>query len=153
MYVSIFEIDLVEVLNLDRSMSVGEIETVLDNLSKETYFRFLFEELPKIINKEDYDEISQRNKTGDDMDKLMEELNTRWPDLQIEFRLQQISSKIKKEFILNYLNEMKKDYQDRSLHLNIDKLISEIKKDQIDKDLCWKIKDVIGKQVDKINKK
>ena len=101
MYVSIFEIDLVEVLNLDRSMSVGEIETVLDNLSKETYFRFLFEELPKIINKEDYDEISQRNKTGDDMDKLMEELNTRWPDLQIEFRLQQISSKIKKEFILN----------------------------------------------------
>lgn len=153
MYVSIFEIDLVEVLNLDRSMSVGEIETVLDNLSKETYFRFLFEELPKLINKEDYDEISQRNKTGDDMDKLMEELNTRWPDLQIEFRLQQISSKIKKEFILNYLSEMKNDYQDRSLHLNIDKLISEIKKDQIDKDLCWKIKDVIGKQVDKINKK
>jgi hypothetical protein len=153
MYVSIFEIDLVEVLNLNRSMSVGEIETVLDNLSKETYFRFLFEELPKLINKEDYDEISQRNKTGDDMDKLMEELNTRWPDLQIEFRLQQISSKIKKEFILNYLSEMKNDYQDRSLHLNIDKLISEIKKDQIDKDLCWKIKDVIGKQVDKINKK
>lgn len=153
MYVSIFEIDLVEVLNLDRSMSVGEIETVLDNLSKETYFRFLFEELPKLINKEDYDEISQRNKTGDDMDKLMEELNTRWPDLHIEFRLQQISSKIKKEFILNYLDEMKKDYQDRSLHLNIDKLISEIKKDQIDKDICWKIKDVIGKQVDKINKK
>lgn len=153
MYVSIFEIDLVEVLNLNRSMSVGEIETVLDNLSKETYFRFLFEELPKLINKEDYDEISQRNKTGDDMDKLMEELNTRWPDFHIEFRLQQISSKIKKEFILNYLDEMKKDYQDRSLHLNIDKLISEIKKDQIDKDICWKIKDVIGKQVDKINKK
>jgi hypothetical protein len=153
MYVSIFEIDLVEVLNLNRSMSVGEIETVLDNLSKETYFRFLFEELPKLINKEDYDEISQRNKTGDDMDKLMEELNTRWPDLQIEFRLQQISSKIKKEFILNYLSEMKNDYQDRSLHLNIDKLISEIKKDQIDKDICWNIKDVIGKQVDKINKK
>ena len=153
MYVSIFEIDLVEVLNLHKSMSVGEIEAILDHLSKETYFRFLFEELPKLIKKQDYDDISQRNKTGDDMDKLMEELNTRWPDLHAEFRLQQISSNIKREFILNYLDEMKKDYQDRSLHLNIDKLISEIKKDQIDKDLCWKIKDVIGKQVDKINKK
>lgn len=153
MYVSISEIDLVEVLNLNRSMSVGEIEAILDHLSKETYFRFLFEELPKLIKKKDFDEIALKYKTSEDMDKLMEELITRWPDLHIEFRLQQISSKIKREFILNYLDEMKKDYQDRSLHLNIDKLISELKKDQIDKDLCWKIKNIIGKLINKINKK
>jgi len=153
MYVSMFEIDLVEILDLNKSMPVGEIETVLDNLSKETYFRFLFEELPKLIDKKDYDGISQRHKTSDDMDKLMDELNTRWPDLHIEFRLQQISSKIKREFIVNYLEEMKKEYEDKSLQTNIGKLITEIKKEQINKSLCYSLKDEIGKKINKINKK
>ena len=49
MFVSISKIDLVEILNLDKSMSVGEIDIILENLSKETYFRFLFEELPKLL--------------------------------------------------------------------------------------------------------
>lgn len=152
MYVSISEIDLVEILNLDKSMSVGEIEIILDNLSKETYFRFLFEELPKLIDKKDYDEISERYKTNDDMDELMDELVDRFPLLHIEFRLQQLSDMIKKEFIINYLNEMKKDYKD-SLYLDIDKLTAEIQKDQINKDLCWNLKEEIGKKINIINKK
>lgn len=152
MYVSISEIDLVEVLNLDKSISVGEIEIILDNLSKETYFRFLFEELPKLIDKKDYEEISERYKTSDDMDELMDELVNRWPGLHIEFRLQQLSETIKKEFIVNYLNEMKKDYEDASLHQDVDKLIAEIKKEQINKDLCWKIKEDMGKKINIINK-
>ena len=69
------EIDLVEVLNLDKSMSVGEVETILDSLSKETYFRFLFEELPKLLKKKDYEEINERYKTSDDIDELMDELD------------------------------------------------------------------------------
>ena len=157
MYVSISEIDLIEVLNLDKSMSVGEIETILDSLSKETYFRFLFEELPKLIDKKDYDEISERYKTSDDMDELMDELVERWPNLHIEFRLQLVSDSIKREFIVNYLNEMKSDYKDSlnkdSLYLDIDKLIVEINKEQINKDLCWKIKDEIGKKINIINNK
>ena len=153
MYVSISEIDLIEVLNLDKSMSVGEVEIILDNLSKETYFRFLFEELPKLIKKGDLDEISEKYKTSEDIDKLMEELNARWPDLHIDFRLQQISSKIKREFMINYLNEMKNNYQNEPLHLDVDNLIEEINKDKIDKDLCWKIKDEIGKKINMINKK
>lgn len=152
MYVSISEIDLVEVLNLDKSMSVGEIDVILENLSKETYFRFLFEELPKLIKKQDYEEISETYKTSDDMDELMDELVDRFPDLNIEFRLQVISSTIKKEFIINYLTEMKKDYENAPLHKDIDKLILEINKEQINKDLCWKIKDEMGKKINIINK-
>jgi hypothetical protein len=153
MYVSISEIDLVEILNLDKSMSVGEIETVLDNLSKESYFRFLFEELPKLLKKRDYAAISEKYKTSDDMSELMEELTSRWPDLHVEFRLGQIAAKIKREFILNYLDEMKNDYSDKLLHQDIEKLASEIKKEQIDRDLCVRIKDEIGKKINKINKK
>jgi len=97
MYVSMSEIDLVEVLNLDKSMSVGEVETILDSLSKETYFRFLFEELPKLLKKKDYEEINERYKTSDDIDELMDELVDRWPNLHIEFRLQIISNTIKKD--------------------------------------------------------
>ena len=147
MYVSMSEIDLVEVLNLDKSMSVGEIDVILENLSKETYFRFLFEELPKLLKKQDYEEISERYKDSDDMDELMDELVERWPKLHIEFRLQLISDKIKREFIVNYLNEMKKDYDDAPLHQDIDKLLTEIQKEQIDKGLCWKIKDEMGKKI------
>ena len=153
MYVSISEIDLVQILNLDKSMSVGEIDVILENLSKETYFRFLFEELPKLLKKKDYDEISERYKISDDMDELMDELVDKWPDLHIEFRLQAMSNTIKKEFIVNYLNEMKKDFSDKELHQNIDKLITEISKDQINKDLCWKIKEGIGKKINLINLK
>lgn len=150
------EIDLVEVLNLDKSMSVGEVETILDSLSKETYFRFLFEELPKLLKKKDYEEINERYKTSDDIDELMDELVDRWPNLHIEFRLQIISNTIKKEFIVNYLNEMKSDYKDSlnkdSLYLDIDKLIVEINKEQINKDLCWKIKEEMGKKINILNK-
>ncbi|MFA5771023.1 MAG: hypothetical protein WC894_06065 [Patescibacteria group bacterium] len=153
MYVSISEIDLVEVLNLDKSMSVGEIDIILENLSKETYFRFLFEELPKLLKRKDYDEISEKYKTNDDIDELMDELVDRWPDLHIEFRLQVISNAIKKEFIVNYLSKMKKDFSDKDLHQNIDKLILEINKEQINKDLCWKIKDEMGKKINIINNK
>lgn len=157
MYVSMSEIDLVEVLNLDKSMSVGEIDVILENLSKETYFRFLFEELPKLLKKNDYDEISERYKDSDDMDELMDELVERWPKLHIEFRLQVISNTIKKEFIINYLGEMKDDYEDSlnkdSLYLDIDKMISEIQKEQINKNFIWKIKDEMGKKINKINKK
>jgi len=156
MYVSMSEIDLVEVLNLDKSMSVGEVETILDSLSKETYFRFLFEELPKLLKKKDYEEINERYKTSDDIDELMDELVDRWPNLHIEFRLQIISNTIKKEFIVNYLNEMKSDYKDSlnkdSLYLDIDKLIVEINKEQINKDLCWKIKEEMGKKINILNK-
>ena len=150
------EIDLVEVLNLDKLMSVGEIDIILENLSKETYFRFLFEELPKLLKKKDFEEISERYKTSDDMDELIDELVDRWPDLHIEFRLQIISNTIKKEFIVNYLNEMKKDYEDSlnkdSLYLDIDRLITEIQKEQINKDLCWKIKEEMGKKINILNK-
>lgn len=156
MYVSMSEIDLVEILNLDKSMSVGEIDVILENLSKETYFRFLFEELPKLLKKKDYEEISERYKTNDDMDELMDELVDRWPKLHIEFRLQVISNTIKKEFIVNYLTDMKSDYKDSlnkdSLYLDIDKLITEIQKEQINKDLCWRIKDEMGKRINIINK-
>ena len=153
MYVSISEIDLVEVLNLDKSMSVGEIDVILENLSKETYFRFLFEELPKLLKKKDYDEISERYKISDDMDELMDELVDKWPDLHIEFRLQAMSNTIKKEFIINYLNEMKKDFSDKGLHQNIDKLIIEIGKEQINKDLCYGIAGEMGKKINLINLK
>lgn len=153
MYVSMSEIDLVEILNLDKSMSVGEIDIILENLSKENYFRFLFEELPKLLKKVDYEEISERYKASDDIDELMDELVDRWPDLHIDFRLQLISNTIKKEFIVNYLNEMKKDFSNKELQLNIGKLIEEINKEQINKDLCWKIKDEMGKKINKINKK
>lgn len=146
------EIDLVEVLNLDKSMSVGEIDIILENLSKETYFRFLFEELPKLLKKQDYEEISEYYKDSDDMDELMDELVDRWPKLHIEFRLQVISNTIKKEFIVNYLAEMKKDFSDKELHLNIDKLITEIQKDQINKDLCYGIAETIGKRINILNK-
>jgi len=152
MYVSMSEIDLVEILNLDKSMSVGEIDIILENLSKETYFRFLFEELPKLLKKQDYDEVSERYKDSDDIDELMDELVGRFPNLHIEFRLQVISNTIKKEFIVNYLNEMKKDYENIPLHVDIDKLISEIRKEQINKDLCWKIKDDMGKKINILNK-
>lgn len=141
------EIDLVEVLNLDKSMSVGEIDTILKNLSKETYFRFLFEELPKLLKKKDYEEISERYKTSEDIDGLISELVDRFPKLHIDFRLQIISNTIKKEFIVNYLNEMKKDFSDKELYENIDKLTAEIQKDQINKDLCWRLKDEIGKKI------
>jgi len=153
MFVSISKIDLVEILNLDKSMSVGEIDIILENLSKETYFRFLFEELPKLLKKQDYDEISERYKISDDIDELMDELIDRWPKLHIEFRLQVISNTIKKEFIVNYLNEMKKDYADSPLHQDIDKLISEIQKEQINKDLVWNLKEEIGKKINITNNK
>ena len=62
----------------------------------------------------------------------------------------------KKEFIINYLTDMKSDYKDSlnkdSLYLDIDKLITEIQKEQINKDLCWKIKDEMGKKINIINK-
>jgi hypothetical protein len=151
MYVSISEIDLVEVLNLDKSMSVGEIDIVLENLSKETYFRFLMEELPKLLKKEDYEEISEYYKDSDDIDELMDELVERWPGLHIEFRLQLVSNSIKREFIVNYLKEMKEDYKDSlkkdSLYLDIDKLTAEIQKEQINKDLCYGIAQEMGKRI------
>lgn len=153
MLVSMSEIDLVELLNLDQSMSVGEIEIVLDNLSQEIYFRFLLEELPKLIEKADFDELHERYKLSDDLDGLMDEINDRFPNLHIEVRVKQISDKIKKEFILNYLQEMKKDYPNPPLHQDIDKLLVEVDREMIDKDLCWKIKEDMAKKINFINKK
>lgn len=152
MYVSLSEIDLIQLLNLDKSMSFGETEIILDHLSKETYFRFLFEELPKLINKKDYDEISDRYKTGNDIDELMNELEDRFPGLHLEFRLQQISNTIKKEFTLNYLEELKNDYKDNNLLQSIDRLKQEIDKPQINLELCNKLKDEIGKKIYILNK-
>ena len=64
MYVSISEIDLVEVLNLDKSMSVGEIDIILENLSKETYFRFLFENFKTFEEKKIMKKLVKNIKTA-----------------------------------------------------------------------------------------
>lgn len=152
MYVSIAEIDLVEILNLDKSMSIGEIDVILEHLSKETYFRFLFEELPLLINKTDYLKISEKYKNGSDIDELMNDLDSQYPSLNFQFKLQQISNVIKREFIINYLKELKKDYDNKVIKNNADLILEEVLKDQINLDKCLTYKENLLKEINKINK-
>lgn len=147
MLVSISEIDLVEILGLDRSLSPGEIDQMLDGLSKEIFFRLLTEKLPKLLATKDFQYLTEKYKTTSDLDEIMEEIKSKWPELNIEVHFQKIADEIKKEFIINYLIDLKKDSQDNKIKMNVDLLINELQKEKIDKELCLNLKEKIIKKI------
>lgn len=147
MFVSISEIDLVEVLGLDRSLSPGEIDQMLDKLSKEIFFRLLTDKLPKLLPKKDFQYLAEKYKASSNLDEIMEEIKNKWPELNIEVHFQKTANEVKKEFMINYLLEFKKDHQDEEIKRNTDLLINELQKEQIDKSLCLDLKEKIIKGI------
>jgi hypothetical protein len=153
MFVSLSEIDLVQFLNLDKTLSPGEIDTLLDSLTKEIFFRLLHEKLPKLLSKNNFKYLSDKYRLSDDIDELMDEINKTWPDVNIGYHMKEAATQVKKEFINNYLKDMKKDFDDESINRNIDQFLTEISKPMIDIDLCQILRDEIGKRINKINVK
>lgn len=147
MYVSLSEIDLVEVLGLDRSLSPGEIDKMLDGLSKEIFFRLLTEKLPKLLATKDFQYLTEKYKASSDLDEIMEEIKSKWPELYIEVHFQKIADEVKKEFIVNYLLDLKKGSQDSEIKNNVDLFINELQKVKIDKNLCLNLKEKIMKKI------
>src|SRR3989339_139977 len=117
MYVSISEIDLVTVLGLDRSLSPGEIDQLLDSLSEEIFFRLLTEKLPKLLSKKDFQYLHDKYLMSDDLDALMKEIQEKWPGINIDIHFKQTASEVKREYMINYLSELKEDYKDRNVQI------------------------------------
>lgn len=147
MYVSMSEIDLVVVLGLDRSLSPGEIDQMLDGLSKEIFFRLLTEKLPKILPTKDFQYLAEKYKASSDLDKIMEEIKSKWPRINIESHFQKTAGEVKKEFMVNYLLDLKKGSQDNEIKHNVDLFINELQKEKIDKKLCLDMKEKIIKKI------
>ncbi|MFA6390187.1 MAG: hypothetical protein WCX78_00410 [Patescibacteria group bacterium] len=152
MYVSMSEIDLVKILNLDRSLSPGEIDQLLDGLSQEIFFRLITEKISKLLNKKDFQNLREKYLTSDDTDALMNEIKTKWPGINIDLQFTVTSSEVKKEFMINYLNDLKEDFKNENINKNADMLIKELQKEQIDRDLCFSLKEEVVKNIIDINK-
>ncbi len=153
MFVSISELNLADVLNLDKSLGPGELDELADNLTQEIFFRFLTEELPKLLTEKDFGYIRDKYMLGGDLDSLMDEVSQKWPGIKIDWQLRQVSSKVKKDFINNYYLEMKNDYKDPSLHRYIDDLLKEINSEQINLSLILQLKEKIRQTLAYINRK
>lgn len=100
------DVDFVQFLSLDQTLSPAEIEDLTDLLAEEIWYRLTNEELPKLIPEGEYDHLAKNFKETHNPNALMNEVTRLFPTLEVNKVLETITNRVKKDFILRYLQQI-----------------------------------------------
>jgi|GEM_PF-1401552 len=106
MVVTIDQIDVIEILSLERILPPGEVEEIVEVLNKEIWYRVLHEVLPKYITKEEYKTLVAQHESDKDLVLIMKKVSKNWPNIPMERLALETTRTVKREFIENYLKEV-----------------------------------------------
>ncbi|OGK64952.1 hypothetical protein A2313_00070 [Candidatus Roizmanbacteria bacterium RIFOXYB2_FULL_41_10] len=124
MIISLREVDVIGFLGLNKIMKPGEIDELLEGLNKEIWFRLFHQELPKILNQKEFNQLVKKHELASNLDSITAEIEQKWPHFNFRLIINKIATQVKKEFVLNYLTKLSQDYASNA---DLQKLITQIK--------------------------
>lgn len=102
-------VDVIQLLELDKTLSPMEAEGIVGELNDEIWFRILNEELPSKLPKDRYDKLVSETELETDLNTIVNKIAREEPSLSMPALLQTVSSTVKKEFVIEYLKDIQQE--------------------------------------------
>lgn len=145
------EIDLVMLLDLEKTMTAVEINELTSELNKEIWHRLLNEEVKKEIGEKEYKKLLDKFSIDQGLDPILDYIIDHYRIINIRYLLEKVSASVKQEFIKRYLEELLEDYKkDKKIELKISQMIMLIKKTKLDEEQFKKIFEETQSQIKKL---
>lgn len=108
----IADVDIVALLGLEEKLSPGEIDEMVDTLSKEIWYRILNESLPLYLDKDELEKTVKA--TGEKgLNETLAYVKENLPRINIQLMFLETSQVVKKEFVVEYIKDWRSGLQDK----------------------------------------
>ncbi|PIY70386.1 hypothetical protein COY89_01435 [Candidatus Roizmanbacteria bacterium CG_4_10_14_0_8_um_filter_36_36] len=108
----ISDVDIIALLGLEEKLSPGEIDEMLDTLSKEIWFRVLNESLPLYLDKDELEKLTKAT-IDKGLDETLSYIKENLPRINIQFMFLETTQVVKKEFVVEYIKDWRNGFQNK----------------------------------------
>ena len=125
------EVDIVELLGLDQTMTPVEVDEFTNQFNKELWFRFLNEKIKSNLKPDEWKDVNRRFPADAGLDPIVDFLAKRLSAELVNNLLMETTKGLKKDFAKTFLtdiltNEEKKEYR-REKKISQQNLLNKIK--------------------------
>jgi len=125
------EVDIVELLGLDQTMTPVEVDEFTNQFNKELWFRFLNEKIKSNLKPDEWKDVNRRFPADAGLDPIVDFLAKRLSAELVNNLLMETTKELKKDFAKTFLtdiltNEEKKEYR-REKKISQQNLLNKIK--------------------------
>lgn len=103
------DIDIISLLQLNKTLNPLEIDELVDEINKEVWYRVLNEELPKKITDGEFQKLLKKFPPESNFDDIVSHIQKNYPKVGIELILYAVITQVKKEYVIQYIIEIEEE--------------------------------------------